>query len=224
MKEYRKIIDTPVVLLKLDDVKSLMKILIEGIPEHTHAFEFSIHHDDVQIRADNLDDLFSQELPNEIDGLTCSVKGWTQDNTIDRGIFLSFRKTVSDYQIHAHDEAWFLGKIEQVNSFLEKKKPWYTNFSKHFASLNGIFTGIFSMIFIFLIAKEMYIFSLAPLIMVYILHSSFQKYQDGKLFPKTKIILKEDIKRTNYELWSFIVSILSLVATGVGVFLTYNPD
>jgi len=218
LKEYRKIIDTPVVLLKLEDVKSLMKILIEGIPDHTHAFEFSIHHDDVQIRADNIDDLFSQELPNEVDGLTCSVKGWTHDNTIDRGISLSFRKTVADYQIHAHDEAWFLGKIEQINSFLKRKKTWYAMLSKHFASLNGIFTCIFSMIFIFLIIKEKYIFSLAPLIIIYILYSSFQKYQEGKLFPKTKIILKEDIKRTNYELWTFIVSVLSLVTTVIGIF------
>ncbi|MCX6052204.1 MAG: hypothetical protein NTZ60_06780 [Campylobacterales bacterium] len=213
MKEYRKIVKTEAVLLKYDDVEKLINILIENIPNHSHAFDFNINKGDTTIGADNLNDLFAQDLPNEIDGLTCTVRGWTEDNNIDKGISLSFRRTVSDYQIHAYDETWFLGKIGQINTFLKSKKPWYAFLSKNFASINGILVVVFPMIFIFLINKEKYVLALFPVIVTIILMISFKKYLSGELFPQTRIILKEDNKQINYNFWLLLIGGLTLVAT-----------
>jgi hypothetical protein len=160
MPEFRKLFDLPAVKLSREDIENIGRLITDGLPIKPKAFNFSLSDGDTTYRAYSLDELLSQNLPSSIDDLSFSVHGWSDEYKIDRGITISLRRTIASCQIHALDEVWFKGKIQQIMEFFERRKPWYGNTRPSLAGIFGGFQMLSLYALLFLLWKKEFLFSL----------------------------------------------------------------
>ncbi|MFQ5756515.1 MAG: hypothetical protein ACE5H7_10535 [Acidiferrobacterales bacterium] len=180
------------------------------------AFEFALSRGDFHYRADTVNDLLNQSLPREVDDLTFQARGWTDDNAIDRGIVMNLRPTVADYQIHAVDEVWYKGKIQQIDEFLRARRPWYGFFREAFPRVVGALQGatlVATTLFLFL---DSFAFAVVSGFMLAGLVWAFNAFLKGRIFPNTRIILEDVPRKFSYEALTLLFAVLTFVVTAVG--------
>jgi hypothetical protein len=218
MPEFRKIVQVPPIILHVEDVRVLVELLLEGVPRRPRAIEFALASGDRTYQAETIDELLNQKLPNAVDSITIRVLGWTDDNSIDRGVTMDLRPTVSDYQIHSLDEVWFKGKIQQIDEFFRARRAWYGWFREAVPFVTGLLeAGLIGAVAFFLIIRS-YIFAAVPVVMLIVINRAFYAALKGKLFPKTRIILGDATQKLNYEGLTLLFTVLSFLL-GVIVFV-----
>ena len=219
MPEFRKLFDLPAAKLSREDIENLGRLITDGLPIKPRAFDFSLSDGDATYRAYSLDELLSQNLPSSVDDLSFSVHGWTDDEKIDRSITIRLGRTIASCQIHALDEVWFKGKIQQIGEFFGQRKPWYGKFR---TSLPGLFGGFQSLsfgAFLFLLWKSEFLFSLIAGLTIVALFRGFTAYSNGRLFPLIYIQLVEKRRQLNRETLMVIFTALGALATAAGVII-----
>lgn len=217
MPEFRKIIEPPAVKLDRNDVEQLAMLMTENIPQRPRSFEFALTFNDAQYSAETIEELFQQNIPATADSLSFTIRGWNDVNNIDRGITLSLRKTIGDYQIHSLDEVWFKGKIQQLNDFFNSKRPWYSVFRKYLPGIIGFSQGIVFLAIIFFMFSSSFILAATAGITLYLLSWGFRKYLSGDLFPKTKIMLHSRQKNDYTNVLMLIFTAIGALSTLTGV-------
>ncbi len=175
VSEYRKFIETPPVTLHREDIKELARILTEKLPVHPKAFDFCFSYCDAQFRADSIEELLKQKLPPTVDGVAFSVLGWSDEGGIDRGITFNLTRTTGYYQIHALDETWFKGKIQQINEFLNLRRPWYALNRMSLAGLLGAGQTLAFFAFLFFIFQRSIVCGAFAVLCVALLQFIFHK-------------------------------------------------
>jgi hypothetical protein len=220
MPEFRKIIGTPPTVLRRHDIKRLAELLVADLPRRPKAFDFAVSSGDAQFRADSIEELLEQDLPDQIDSFTVNVRGWTEDNNIDRGISLNLRRTLGDYQIHSLDEVWFRGKIQQLNEFFKARRPWYASMRTFFPGLSGaLYVSLFFAL-VFLLATKAMLLAGISLLALGLSVWSFRSYLRGKMLPHTRILVKDRHSNVDKEFLMLIFTILGALATLAGVIFT----
>jgi hypothetical protein len=221
MPEYRKMIDTPPVKLNRKDLEDLTRVFTKDTPGRT-ILGFSFAHGDAEFRADSLEDLFQNELPPVLNNFGFSVSHWADEKTgFDCGITLTLQRTWGHYHIHALDETWFKGKIQQINEFLKTRRPWYARFSgTRFAEALGGFQVLFVFaLWVFLFLRSIAGGILAGLCLI-LLSWVWRRFRDGSLFPNTRIVLQDSTRTLNKETLLIIVTAALVIVTAVDVVIT----
>lgn len=217
MPEFRKRFDLPAARLSRGDIENLGQLITDGLPTKPKTFDFSFSDGDATYRAYSLDDLLSQDLPSSIDDLSFAVHGWTDDDKIDRGVTINLRRTNASCHIHALDEVWFKGKIQQITEFFWRRSPWYGKFRP---SLSGIFGGLQALSFfalLFFLWKSEFLFSLVAGLTLSALSKGFAAYLNGRLFPLIDIQLTERTRLLDREKLMVIFTAVGAFATIAGV-------
>jgi hypothetical protein len=93
MPEYRSLFDLPPSVLTREDIVALAKLLEAGIPLNPHSIQYTAKTGEASYRAKSINDLLSQ-LPGNADQFYLGVNGWTDDNSIDRGVSIMLHATV----------------------------------------------------------------------------------------------------------------------------------
>ncbi len=187
MPEFRDQFDLPPVKLTKADVEDLAILLISGVPERPHSFEFTVSAGNATYRANSISELKAQNLPEQVTDLTYRVIGWTSDNTIDRGVSLNLHRTTSYCQVHSLDEVWFKGKISQVNDFFKKHTPWYAPLFANLAFLSGIVQAFSFVAAILFVLNGQFLFTGAAVVAYIATQVAFNQFLKGHLFPRSDI-------------------------------------
>jgi hypothetical protein len=219
MPEFRKLFDLPAVKLSREDIENIGRLITDGLPIKPKAFNFSLSDGDTTYRAYSLDELLSQNLPSSIDDLSFSVHGWSDEYKIDRGITISLRRTIASCQIHALDEVWFKGKIQQIMEFFERRKPWYGNTRPSLAGIFGGFQMLSLYALLFLLWKKEFLFSLFAGFTFAAIIKGFNAFLKGRLFPLVDIQLTEKPRQLDRETLMVIFTALGALATIAGVII-----
>jgi hypothetical protein len=220
MSEFRKIIQTPPVVFRRHDIEQLATLLVADLARPAQPFDFALTSGDARFRADTIEELLQRDLPEQIDSLAVTVRGWTADNNIDRGISINFHRTYGDYQIHSLDEVWFKGKIQQLNEFLKARRPWYASILPYFPFLNGALQPLLLFASAFLFYKKSILLAGISLVALGLSFWSFRIYLQGKMLPHTRIIISERHRAIDKESLILFFTILGALGTLAGVIVT----
>jgi len=221
IKEYTKIIKIHPVLLKKQDVQKIVSNITEHAEDEKVNFEFQIGYGSEKISYHSLDEMnsFNSELKSDDLSLKATI---SKNNEIIKSISIRFYHNFADYQIHSNDEAWFLGKQEQINKILHDRRPWYWVVKKVFPFffapliMIGLLLGLLGIKNnnLYSVLIGIIIFSLSVIIAI------FESRQ--ALFPYIKIVFNEknEKKFFTYELFTAIMTLLTFTLGVIDFF--YN--
>lgn len=222
MREFRKIFDLPALRLSRADIMDLANLVTEDMPTRREnslePFDFSIGEGSSDYRCHSIDELLAQNFPNGVDKLSFSVEGWTDDGTIDREITISIYGHGGAYcQIHALNEVWFKGKIQQINEFFRKHRPWHGVFHKYIPFILGALGALlFSIPVFFLLQKNFLLFFYSATI--FVMFIIFDVWiSKGKIFPKTDIRIDDKPHGIDREIVAITIAAVAALANIVGV-------
>lgn len=218
MKEFRSIVSVHPVLLFKADLFELEKALKEDVSWQPDSFHIHITFDDCTIEHTSFESLFAMDLASDsTDKMSITVRGWTKDRDIDRGVSLTLHHNYVDYQIHSNEEGWYLAKIRRLNVFFAKRKPWYAPITRLAPFLVGLALPI-SVILTLLPAKaDRWEWIVAPiLLLITTVILGWLSYKE-RVFPYVRIVLKDrPQKAISYELLAVVISALALIVSIVG--------
>lgn len=221
MREYRSLFDLPPSVLSREDIVSLAKLLEDGIPLNPHSVEYTAKIGEASYRAKSIHELLSQ-LPGNADQLDLRVNGWTDDNSIDRGVSISLHATVPSCQLHSIDEIWYRGKLSQIHEFFRARRPWYAGALKYVPFMSGALqpTLVLSAVYLWLEGNHILsVFSTLTLVALIIAVNSFIK---GQLLPRTRIVLVQRQSWLTKDLVMVFFTALGATATLVGVIIQFS--
>ena len=222
MREFRKIVDLPAARLYRADIEELAKIITDGLPEKREnsvlePFRFSLNDEVSSYRANSVDELLSLDLPDAAEGLSIEATGWTDNREIDRGIDINLNRNFANVQIHALDEVWFNGKIQQVNDFFRNHRPWYGPFHKYTPVIFGILQGTaFLALFVF-VAAEKYLLAVFSIIFGIGLFIVSLAALNGSIFPLIDIRLTAKRRVIDREIITIIIGAIAALGAVAGV-------
>ena len=219
MPEFRKHIDLPAARLSRSDVENLGRLITDGLPVNPKALDFSLSKGDATYRAYSLKELLSNDLPSSIDDLSFRVHGWTDDNIIDRSIFIDLHRTIASCRIYSLDEVWLKGKIQQITEFFRERRPWYGEIRKSLPGLFGAMQAIFFIALFFFFWKHQFFFLVVAGLTLAALSKGFGAFLKGKLFPLIDIQLVDKPRRLDRETWMLIFTAIGTLATVAGVII-----
>lgn len=222
-KEYRKIVRIHPVSLRKRDVQKIVHCISEHTNNERVNFTFKIGFGCEKIIYQTIEEMndFNSDIPSE--DLDLSTVIWL-DNKIVKGISVRFYHNFVDYQIHSTNEAWFLGKQEQLNKILRERRPWYW------------------------VIKKIIPFSFAPLIMIGILlgligvkHNNLYSALLGTIifslsiiivllefkqtiFPYVKITFneKQEKKYLTYEMFTAVTALIMMITGLIDLVLKFS--
>lgn len=218
-KEWRKIVDVHPAILYKDDFEELVLLLASADNNLTCSLTIQIGFSDQKIEVSSLNELDSAIDNKVTDDISISTNFWTKDREIISGISLRMYHNFINYQIHSYDEPWYLGKIEQLNRFFSKRKPWYNKifWISYLFPFLIIIGAIWS--FNFYIASKKLVFISATLFTISMVVLSLINSK-SKLFPYLKVYFSNrPRKNISYQIITVIISILTLIATILGLIL-----
>lgn len=218
MPEFRKLFDLPAAKLSREDVENLAKVITDGIASTRPDYlSLSLSSGDATYKARSIDELLSQELPASVDNLDFSVAGVTSDYNIDRGVTIHLHRLYSTCQVHALDEIWFNGKIEQITKFFRNRRTWYGKFRNFFPFLFGVILTASFFVFSFLVNDGEIPLALVAGATFVVFLFSFLSFINGQLFAHINIQLTQKLPLVTRETLTILLMVTSTIATVVGV-------
>jgi hypothetical protein len=219
-QEWRKIIQVHPAVLYKSDVMELVKIVSECEAGQYFVLSIEYEYEGLSQTLTTIEDLenFSKDVPT--DKLSIKANIYTEDRDIVSSISITMHQTYIDYQIHANNEAWFLGKIAQLTKFFKSRKPWYSFITRIISFvgpalvMSGFYIGIFAIKNTKIVWAILGFFLAFSMVMI-----SYYSYE-GKLFPHVRIYAKNKEKKfVTYELVSIVIAILALIVSVIGTIL-----
>ncbi len=216
MPEYRSLFDLPPSVLSRGDLLALAQLLEDGVPLNPHSVEYTAKKGEVSYQAKNIDELLNQ-LPADVDELELRVRGWAEDNAIDRGFSIRLHAIVSSCQIHSADEIWYRGKLAQINEFFSVRRPWYGSVRPYLAALSGISQPALLMAATNFGMKGKYALSAVSEITLSALVIATNSFIKGRILPQSRIELVQRSSWLTKDGAMVIFTALGAIATLAGV-------
>ena len=219
-QEWRKIINVHPAVLYKSDILELVKILTEIDNNNRYVLRINIGYEVFKQTLTSIAELenYSKDIPtNE---LSMEVTTWDENNKIINGVYLTMYHNFINYQIYSDNEAWFLGKTNQLKKFFKIRNPWYSIINRVISFLgpalvvSGFYLTLFAINNGAIISATL---GICFTILMFII--SYLSY-DGKVFPYVRIH-PYDRRGTifTYELISTIITLLALGVSIVGTFI-----
>lgn len=222
MPEYRSLFDLPPSVLSREDIVALAKLLEAGIPLNPHSVKYTAKTGEVSYRAKSINDLLSQ-LPGNADQLELRVTGWTDDNSIDRGVSISLHAKFASCQIHSIDEIWYRGKLSQIQEFFRARRPWYGGALPQIPLVSGALQTALLLAAVYLWLKGNHVLSAFATLTLVALVMATISFIKGKLLPHTRVVLVQRPSWLTKDLAMVIFTALGATATLVGVIIQLWP-
>ncbi|MCX7061381.1 MAG: hypothetical protein NTZ11_10875 [Gammaproteobacteria bacterium] len=217
MPEFRTIVKVPPLRLNKDSIEALAKLAVQGVPTRPKSCDFTLSVGDAQYGADSLEELWAQALPVQVESLSISVRGWTDDNRIDRGIWLTLRPTGGEYQVHSSDEVWFRGKLQQLSQFMQAHTPWYRPMVPAFSGISGAGIAFLLIAATTAIKHGSFLSASLSIIALGALTSAFSAHLRGTFLPHCRLRLSAPKRSVSNEVWMLIFTAISALAALAGV-------
>jgi len=217
--EWRKIVQIHPAILYKFDFEELVSLLTTANSNLTCKLTIRLGFNDQKIELSSLDEL-NRKIENKVtDDVEISSQFWNLDREIVAGISLRMYHNFIDYQIHSFDEPWYLGKIEQINRFFSKRKPWYNKI--YWITYTFPFLIILGALWSFnfyLVDKKVFLVSASIFTISLVILSLINS--KSKLFPYIVVKFSDKPnKKISYQLIIIIINILTLMATVLGLIL-----
>jgi hypothetical protein len=222
MLEFSSLFDLPPSVLTRKDIVALAKLLEAGIPLNPHSVEYTAKTGEASYRAKSINDLLIQ-LPGNADELDLRVNGWTDDNSIDRGVSIRLHTRVSYCQIHSIDEIWYRGKLSQIHEFFKARRPWYGGALLYIPFVSGALQPVLLSSAVYLWLKGNHVLSAFAALTLVALVMATNSFIEGKLLPRTRIVLVQRTSWLTKDLAMVIFTALGATATLVGVIIQLWP-
>jgi hypothetical protein len=215
MPEYRKLIDTPPIILHRKDIEGLARFFEPPVDERGSA-SFSFSSGDLTFSANSFEELLQHELPPVVESLAFTFHNYDRKH----GISLNIHKSFGHYYIYALDETWFKGKIQQLNEFLGSRRPWYLPISRIWLSalLGGFDMIVMAILSFFVFQHSILGMCLAGALLIVCIWLGYA-LAAAKVLPQSKIILQESKNKLSKEILLSIATILLFIATALEVIL-----
>lgn len=215
-KEWRKLFDLPPAILWKQDILELIDILSEESEQQECQIEFQFDYDDCKQTLTTRDEInkFTQDHPT--DKLSISMHVRAEEREKPSGVSITMHHSYISCQVHSDNEAWFLGKIQQLNKYFLKRKPWYSMIVRIMPFLTGAFL-FFTPLVVITSLKTDNLFtaiSMAILGVIIVVIGILSLY--GKIFPYVKIYFRNKKRLFSLQLVMVIIAILSLIVTAIG--------
>jgi hypothetical protein len=222
MPEYRSLFDLPPSVLTREDIVALAKLLEAGIPLNPHSVQYTAKTGEASYRAKSINDLLSQ-LPGNADQFYLRVNGWTDDNSIDRGVSIMLQATVPSCEIHSIDEVWYRGKLSQIHEFFRARRPWYGGVLPYIPVVSGALQTALLLAAVYLWLKGNHVLSAFATLTLVALVMATYSFIKGQLLPRTRIVLVQRTSWLTKDMAMVIFTALSATATLVGAIIQLWP-
>jgi len=216
-QEWRKIIEVHPAVLYKSDVIELVNIVSECEAGQYYELSIQYEYEGFHHTLTTIEDLenFSKDIPT--DKLSINVTIWSENQNIVSGISITMHQNYIQYQIHANNEAWFLGKIAQLTKFFRSRKPWYSLITRIIPFvgpalvMSGFYIGLFA------IKNAKTVSAILGFVLAFsMVMISYYSYK-AKLFPYVKIYATNKDKRfLTYEMVKTVIAILVLIVSIIG--------
>ena len=233
MKIYKQSTHTPACRLNVANLQSLILILEEDMGDKKRL-EVSLKLKGSEIRVDSLDELLKhKDLPPKIYSMTLSVNtNWSSSK--NRYICVVLSDDEPPYiTVEGEDEAWVIGKCKQIENFLiDKKAKFGFRFGgKIFWSVlifvllvdifnsSLIFNFVSSHLTFYSVRVDILTSTFALLSSVFLIYLLLLRSHSKRLYPYTKIILKEDSDKSKWD----INTIINLCILIIGILCILVP-
>ena len=222
MPEYRSLFDLPPSVLSRLDLLALAKLLEDGVPVNPHAVEYTAKFGDVSYRAKSITELLDQ-LPLEIAEIDFRVSGWTESNSIDRGVLIRLHAISASCQIHSLDEIWFQGRIVQIKDFFSRRRPWYAPIRPFILLASSALQPLLILAAVYLLRNNRDVLAglaLATLVALFVLTKNFI---NGRIFPFSRILRVERSSWMTRDTLMVTFTAVGAIASLVGVIVQALP-
>ncbi len=122
--ELREIVWYGPAVLYNADLLALAALLSEGGTFTKVDSEYSFTLGSTRKKADSLTDLLGGGLPPYTDKFSAEVQYWSGKEIV-AGLHLTCYHSYIDCQIHSMDATWYHGKLAQLRTFFDTRRPWY---------------------------------------------------------------------------------------------------
>ncbi|WP_018916674.1 hypothetical protein [Vreelandella zhanjiangensis] len=220
MPEHRKIEKIPPTKWDKRNLVKLSELMKEGMNLRHDPDRFSISQGDVSYNGETLKEIIENNDIDEIESVECTIRSWNDRDEIDKGIRMSLRGRISDYQIHSIDGIWFKGKSTQLNEFFKCRQPWYSKLSSGFPAIVGSFQGVLICLLALAAFRHQTYLVLICLIFLIMLGIAFKAYLKGKLFPHTSFEMRPK-KKLNIEVFTLFFTAIAALGTVIGICIDF---
>ncbi|GHE41430.1 hypothetical protein GCM10007167_24140 [Vulcaniibacterium thermophilum] len=124
MSEFRKLQALPPNRLDSRALEELEAILLQDFAPCDDAFEVTAEVGDKRVVARSVGELLSRLGGAEPQSVRLRALDWRETN-ITRGATVEAYPLWAQCQVHGLDEAWFRGKLHQIDEFFRRNRPWY---------------------------------------------------------------------------------------------------
>ena len=198
--------------LRKDDITRAWEVLTREIIINPDRTEASITVKHARYTGPNPESALAQTTATEADGLRLTVGGEVAGDQY-ASVELTMRTLSCEYFISSENEAWFLGKREQVSQLLRSLRPWY-GWVRPFTL---VLVSALSFVSAFFLVKswrlEGWSFQTVLLgLSILVWNALGLCWRVGYLFPKARIILRVR-RRMSKETLAVIIAAATLVAT-----------
>ena len=218
MKEFSRTVDLPPVILFREDLYLLEKLLREDFTLHREDdFTITLQAGHQRLTAHSFDELIGVGTPDYTDSLGMRVYSWSREAGIYESLSLTLTHYYSHYQISGLNEAWFLGKIGQLDNFFKLRRPWYAPLNKFVVPLCGVLLGLSPLAFIGVVVSQRYWALVFPLALLLTTAVVTQRVFQRKMFPSSHVDFAQKPKRASLQQQlPTILAVLSLLVSIIG--------
>jgi hypothetical protein len=218
MREHRKLEQVSATKWDKESLFKLYDLMVENMNTKYNSDAITVCSGETSVSGESLQDVLDDFPYDKIDSVNFKVLNWNTDDKIDKGIHVSLRPTVADYQIHSTDEAWFKGKSAQLDELFQDQKPWYGFIHSIFPNAIGAIQGILIGLGFYLFFESFFSTLIVLCISSLGLHVAFKQYLEGKLFPNTAFKL-ESGNKISFEAWTLFFTAVAAISTVVSLCL-----
>jgi hypothetical protein len=223
--EFREIVRLGPVLLRREHLASLEQMLSDGLtlrPDYPPVFK--LEHGSKAFSANSIADLLRKTLPPSCASFSAHLTSWDA-NEIDASVQLTLYNNFGQFQLHARNEALFLGKKQQLVQFFRERLPWY-GWITRLLPLVGPPTVITALFFgALLFSQGRRVTSGLCLLLASTTWLTTLRAFQNRIFPYIRVELTEPEKRpTTWEIATFFLQLALLLATiaSIAVPLTHG--
>jgi hypothetical protein len=218
--EYRTTVDLPPATLKRNAIQELASIVSDGVPLNPFGVEFSFVVGERSYKAASIEELLHQTPPSTLDRLSFSVNGWSENPEIRRGVSIDLSRYSGNYRIHALDEVWFRGKIQQIRIFFEAHRPWYRPSRVLPALLFGILgtLSLDALLYSIFLGGHVTLGILSG-ITLFLLALAYREFLNGRLFPHAQLTLSDTRRKLDRDTVLLFFTAFGAIGTVVGVII-----
>lgn len=214
--KWRKIVNVHPAVLYKSDVIELVKIVSECEAGQYCVLSIEYKYEGLYQTFTTIEDIekFSKDIPTDMLSIDVTIR--SEERDIVSIISITIDQTYIHYQIHANNEAWFLGKIAQLTKFFKSRKPWYSLITRIIPFVgpalvtSGFYIGLFA------IKNDKTISAILGFLLAFsMVMISYYSYK-AKLFPYARIYATNKKKLLTYEMVSTVIAILAFIVSVIG--------